>query len=122
VAPRGSSIRSSTTAASPAGIAGDGRWISRRRRSGRNTSMCASISVSRSTLARNEPPSRGDTLALLDSQRASRPLSVSAAQTRAASASTSMRRAYPRVFSAMPALCHRVMLRAVATPPRSAGD
>src|SRR5688572_30098889 len=75
--------------------------MSRSRRPGSNTSMCASSSTTRSTLPRNEPPGLACISASGEHHRVSASVSVSAAHTRFTSATISIRCAYPRVLSAM---------------------
>src|SRR6185437_10110045 len=75
--------------------------MSRMRRVGSNTSMCASSSITRSTLARNTPPACPRICAFGEHHRASIAGSTNALHTRCTSDRTSTRWAYPRALSLM---------------------
>jgi len=84
-------MKSSIITVSAGGSVLEGRYNSRRRRSGSNTSIRASNSVTRSTLARNSPPCRGLITAVGEHQWLSWVGSVSARHTSLASARMSTR-------------------------------
>src|SRR6185437_5237072 len=92
--------------------------MSRMRRVGSNTSMCASSSITRSTLARNTPPACPRICAFGEHHRVSIAGSTNALHTRCTSDTISTRWAYPRALSLMMAFCRQTPSGRGRAPPQ----